>query len=181
VDLNEEVTVAKDAVTSAKQVLDDSITDEADKQMELGRVNALYEEAKQALLQLEETVSNLSSQVSDLKHVKTKFQRDLESSKVESKKLSVHIDRIVKERASAEREISTLLTNYNWIGSEENAFGIPGGDYDFESCDTNEMAKTLTEMKSEQESLVSHLYLFVSVISRSISMYLNAIFLDEKN
>jgi TolA-binding protein len=153
--LNEEVKAAQDAVRIAKKFLEDSVSDESDKQMEVGRVHSLYEEAKQVVQTLEDSVSKLSSEVSDLKHLKTTLQKELDTSKLESKKLSVHIDRIVKERANAEKEVSIMLKNYSWIPSEQNAFGIRGGDYDFESSSMNEIGKSLTDMKSEQESLVS--------------------------
>jgi hypothetical protein len=47
-----------------------------------------------------------------------------------------------------------MLRNYSWIESEMSAFGVRGGEYDFEATDPNEVSQLLKELKSEQDSLV---------------------------
>jgi structural maintenance of chromosome 2 len=74
---------------------------------------------------------------------------------LEARKISVAIARIRKEQGNAERLVATMLKKYSWIESEKSAFGVRGGDYDFEETDPSETSKQLQALKNEQESLVS--------------------------
>ena len=47
-----------------------------------------------------------------------------------------------------------MLMKHSWIESEKGAFGIRGGDYDFEATDPREVSKQLKYLKDEQDSLV---------------------------
>ena len=122
--------------------------------MEVGRIHAAFEESRQELEKLEQCVSQLSSEISDLKHTKTKITKALEAAKLESKKLAVQIDKIRKERVTAEKEVNNMLKKYSWIESEKSAFGVQGGDYDFEHSNPKDTVKLLNELKAEQEVLV---------------------------
>jgi structural maintenance of chromosome 2 len=153
--LHDEVLAAKDAVGIAKKALIEATTEEADRQMEMGTIHAAFEEARQELEKLEQSVSLLSSEISDLKHAKTKLAKISDAAKLETKKLSVQIDRIRKERVTAEKEVITMLKKYSWIESEKSAFGIRGGDYDFDETNPSETSRVLKELQSEQETLVS--------------------------
>lgn len=155
--LKDEVHAAVEAVRIAQKAAIDAATDESDNQMEVGTIHAAFEEARQELEELEQSVSHLSSEISDLKHLKTKLIKASEAAKLESKKTSVQIERIRKERSSAEKEVTSILKKFSWIDSEKSAFGIRGGDYDFDGTNPSETAKVLSELQSEQESLVSHI------------------------
>jgi structural maintenance of chromosome 2 len=46
-----------------------------------------------------------------------------------------------------------MLKKFPWIQSEKEAFGVQGGDYDFESTNPSEMSIQLKQLKHEQETL----------------------------
>jgi structural maintenance of chromosome 2 len=129
--------------------------EEAEIQMKVGQVRSLYEDAKAELDALDDRIEKFSSKVVDLKHARSDLAKSASAATLEAKKLAVSISRIHKERAGAERLVNTMLKKYAWIESEKSAFGVRGGDYDFEETDPNEVGKQLKDLKGEQESLVS--------------------------
>jgi structural maintenance of chromosome 2 len=158
--LENEVIAAKEAVLVAENVLCVATIDESESQMQVGDISASYEETRQELDELEQKMSEYNSGVSDLKRAKVDLLRAAEAAKLESKKLSVNVLRIKKERASAEKVVSSMLKSYAWIEGEMNAFGVRGGDYDFEATDPNEVTQQLKMLKNEQDALVSYYLTF---------------------
>lgn len=150
-----EVTAAQEAVKVATKVLDDLTEEESTLQMKMGEVQAVYEVSKRELDELEERMSHCSAEIVGLKNERTKLVKQSDKTKLESKKLSVTISKIKKERANNEKAVSNLVKKYPWIDSEKSAFGVRGGDYDFEANNPKEASKQLKELKAEQESLVS--------------------------
>jgi structural maintenance of chromosome 2 len=166
--LQNEVRVAKDAVLVAEQTLHLATIDESESQMHVGDISASYEETRQELDELEQKMTEYNAGVSDLKRAKANLLKAAEAAKIESKKLSVNVLRIKKERASAEKIVASMLKNYGWIEGEMNAFGVRGGDYDFEATDPNEVTSQLKTLKNEQDALVSlYSLLNLSISSRS--------------
>ena len=153
--MRDELKAAQDAVLVSKKVLDDACLEEENLQIEVGILHAKYEEANQELEQLEKEISLLSSEISDLKHLKCVVGKESEAAKLESKKITVQVERLKKERVSAEREVSQIMKKYAWIESERSSFGVKDGDYDFEGVNLNETRETLSEMQVGQETLVS--------------------------
>merc|ERR1719251_834783 len=45
------------------------------------------------------------------------------------------------------------MNKYTWIETEKEAFGVPGGDYDFEETDPEKMSRHLKGLQAEQTSL----------------------------
>lgn len=154
--LQSELEAALDAVRGAEKAVKEAADEALNIEMKVGEVRARYEEAKRALDELEDRMSHFSAEVVGLKHARTDLEKKAEKATLEAKKITVTIGRIKKERANAEQLVSTLQKKYPWIESEISAFGVPGGDYDFEAVDTNEIGKQLKKLKAEQESLVSH-------------------------
>jgi structural maintenance of chromosome 2 len=152
--LQRESVVATEAVLAAERALQVAAIDESESQMQVGDMSVSYEETRQELEELEQRMSECTSGVLEMKRKKADLTKAAEALKLESKKLSVNIHRIRKERASAEKTISTMLKTYGWIEGEMNAFGARGGDYDFESTDPNEASKQLKELRIEQDALV---------------------------
>lgn len=153
--LEAEVLAAEEAVQAAKVALDEATEEEAEIQMKVGQVRSLYEDAKAELDELEARIEKFSSEVVELKRDRSDIVKSASAATLEAKKLAVSISRIRKERAGAERLVSTMLKKYAWIESEKSAFGVRGGDYDFETTDPNEVGRHLKELKGEQDSLVS--------------------------
>ena len=156
-DLNAEVGAAEQAVLAAENALDEATSEESEKQMRMGEAKALHDQARQELNAVEEKLAHCSSALSGLKHEKSLLTKQAEATDLEAKKLSVAIAKIQKERSNAERLVATLLKKNAWIESEKSAFGVAGGDYDFEATDPGGMSRQLHALKLEQDSLVSRL------------------------
>jgi structural maintenance of chromosome 2 len=153
--LQSELKAAKEVVLLAEQAFLSATNDESESQMEVGETSAKYEEVRQELDSLEQKMSNCTAGLSDLKRTKSDFVKAAEAAKLESKKLSVNVTRIRKDRSLAEKAVTSMLKTYSWIESEMSAFGVCGGDYDFDASDAKEVAQHLKMLKSEQDSLVS--------------------------
>lgn len=149
-----EVTVAKEAVLMAERSLRAASIEESESQMQVGDISVTYEEIRQELEELEQKMAECSAGVLDLKRAKADLMKAEDVAKLESKKLSINVLRIRKERATAEKVVATMLKNYSWIEGEMNAFGVRGGDYDFEATDPHEISQQLKALKTEQDTLV---------------------------
>lgn len=126
---------------------------ESEMQVNVAETQALYDQARSEVHGLERKVDEFSSQVTELKERKSELSKALEAATIEAKKLSVTIAQRQKERVGAEKVVSNLLKTYAWIESEKGAFGIVGGDYDFESADTGRIAAEVKELRNQQDSL----------------------------
>jgi structural maintenance of chromosome 2 len=153
--LKTELVAAQEAVKIAEKILEESSRQESEMQVEVAETQASYEEARSNVSELERKVDDFSSQVAELKDRKAELSKALEAATIEAKKLSVSIQQRQKERVGAEKVVSNLLKNYAWIESERGAFGVFGGDYDFDSCHTAQIAAEVKELKEQQDSLVS--------------------------
>ena len=152
--LKTELLAAEDALSVAERVLDEAMQQESQTQMDVGQTQSVYEEARAKLDGLEERMASCTSEVVDLKRRKQDLVKEAETATLEAKKLSVKIARVQKERQGAERAVAALLKKHAWIESEKSAFGVAGGDYDFEATDPAQVGRQLKELKAEQESLV---------------------------
>lgn len=150
-----DVVAAQESVAAAEASLNETNEDEAAKEIVVGEVKALWDDAKSALNDFEERLTQFSTELSAIKRDQASMAKKAEKCKLEGKKLSVTISRIQKERLSAEKLVSSLLKSFPWIASEKTAFGVEGGDYDFKATDPNEMSRQLQTLKGEQDSLVS--------------------------
>lgn len=153
--LKADVSSAQEGIKAAEAALKEACDEEDSRQIKVGEVKALYDEAKAALDDFENKLSQYSTELSSVKKHKTSLIKKAEACALEVKKLGIAISAVQKERQSAEKLVSNLLNNYAWIESEQSAFGVAGGDYDFEATNPSEMSKELRKLKAEQDSLVS--------------------------
>jgi len=151
--LKSDVESAQEAVVAAEAALKEASEEEDNRQIKVGEVKALYDDAKSSLDEFENRLAQCSAELSEMKHQKAALVKKAEICTLEAKKLSVAISRIEKERQGAERLVTNLLKNHAWIESEMSAFGVEGGDYDFQATDPNEMSSELKTLKSEQDTL----------------------------
>lgn len=149
------MSAAQEAVAVASKAVEDASNEEEEVQMKVGEIRALYEEARGKLDSVEKKVQNVSAELVGLKNQRADLVKAAEEMKLESKKLSVSIARVQKERKGAEKAVASLLKKHPWIESDMSAFNVPGGDYDFQATDPTEVAKQMRELKAEQEVLVS--------------------------
>lgn len=152
--LKAELSAANQAVFSAEKALSEANESETNLQIRVGEANAVYENARAELASAEEKMSSFSSELGDIKSLKTDIVKKAESLELEAKKLTVTVSRIQKEKSNAEKFVATILKKHPWIESEMSAFGVEGGDYDFASIDMTEMGNRLEALKEEQDSLV---------------------------
>ena len=148
-----EVAASKEAVNAAEKALNDANVAEAELQMKVGQVKAQYDEAKAASEELEKKISNISRELKKLGSEKAKLVKKYEVAQLEMKKISIKITKHGKDTANAERVISALVKKYEWIETEKEAFGVAGGDYDFEKADASQMSRQLKNLQNEQNSL----------------------------
>jgi structural maintenance of chromosome 2 len=151
-----EVSAAEETVEAAEKALAEANDEESQLQMQVGEVKAAYDNAKAALTKVEKRVAQFSTELRDLTDQRADLAKKIESMELEARKISVAIAKIQKEQGNAERFVATMLKKHAWIESEKSAFGVEGGDYDFEATDPSEMNKQLQVLKHEQESLVSN-------------------------
>jgi len=151
--LKVDVVSAEDTVSTAEAGLKEANEEEMGKEIVVGEVKALWDEAKAAQTEFEERITQFSSELGEIKHEKTILAKKSEKCTLEAKKLAVSISRIRKERQNAEKAVVSLLKSHPWIESEKSAFGVEGGDYDFTSTNADEMSVQLHALMGEQESL----------------------------
>ena len=152
--LQADVVVAEEAVEAAKHALDSTIEKEEAIQMKLGRVRATYDEVKEKLTVMESKWAECQAELAGLKEERAELLREANEAKLEAKKLSLQLTRMQKDRTEAEQKIVGFEKTYQWIASEKNAFGVPGGDYDFGATNPDGVLKDLNAMKKEQDTLV---------------------------
>ena len=152
--LKAELAAAEEALSVAERALEEAFDQEAQTQMEVGETQAVYEEARSKLDVVEKDMASCSSEVVALKRQKDDLVKEAEAAMLEAKKLSVNISRVKKERVGAEKAVAAMLKKFTWIESEKSAFGVAGGDYDFEATNPNAAESQLKELKGEQDSLV---------------------------
>ena len=156
--LKADVASAEEGVVAAEVALKAATEDEGSKEIAVGDVKALWDEAKSALHSFEERLTQFSSELAEIKREKANLAKKAEKCTLEAKKLSVSISRMRKDKQNAEKLVSSLLKSHPWIESEKSAFGVEGGDYDFEATDPDEMSRHLHSLKGEQENLVRTVY-----------------------
>eukprot|EP00531_Pseudo-nitzschia_arenysensis_P016854 CAMPEP_0116127038 /NCGR_PEP_ID=MMETSP0329-20121206/6636_1 /TAXON_ID=697910 /ORGANISM="Pseudo-nitzschia arenysensis, Strain B593" /LENGTH=1215 /DNA_ID=CAMNT_0003621129 /DNA_START=198 /DNA_END=3845 /DNA_ORIENTATION=- len=151
--LKADVVSAEEAVSIAEKALQEANEEELGKEIVVGEVKALWDEAKASQTEFENRISQFSSDLAEIKREMNRLAKKSEKCNLESKKLKVEISRIEKERQNAEKVVVNLLKAHPWIESEKSAFGLEGGDYDFTSTNPDEMSVRLKALKSDQDSL----------------------------
>jgi structural maintenance of chromosome 2 len=155
--LKNDIVTAQECEATAIASLKEATEEETGKEIVVGEVKALWDEAKSSLNDFEERLTQFSTGLAEIKREKASLAKKADKCTLEAKKLSVTISRVQKEREAAEKLVASLLKTHVWIASEKSAFGVEGGDYDFTSTDPNEMSRQLQTLRGEQESLVSSL------------------------
>jgi len=151
--LKAEVEAAEDAVKVAQRAVQNASTKEADLQMQVGDARASYEEANRALNEIKERMTSFSSHLVSLNRERADLMKQAGDVDLEIKRLSVSMNRAQKERAAAEKAVSSMHSKYPWIDSEKSAFSVTGGDYDFDAHDPESASQELKRLKEETEAL----------------------------
>lgn len=173
----QEVDVANEAVSVAEEALNAAVEEEESLVIKVGELKALWEEAKAELDEIEKSLKTCSQELSILTNEKSKLVKKAESAELDAKKMSVKIAKYHAEKAKAEKYLSNMLKKHAWIETEKAAFGVTGGDYDFEKTNPDEMSKHLRELQAEQSSLVRKL--MFSVITALIDSFDTSLTFDS--
>ena len=164
---HQDVVSANEAVAVAEKTLKAATEEEEESIIKVGDLKALYDEAKAASDEIEKNLKSCSDELQALAKEKSKLAKKAETAEIEGKKLSVKITKFHTEKAKAEKFISTMMSRHPWIESEKEAFGVAGGDYDFEESNPTEMGKHLRDLQAEQTLLV-RLFEFLLIINHSM-------------
>ncbi|EED95842.1 chromosomal protein,like chromosomal protein xcap-e [Thalassiosira pseudonana CCMP1335] len=148
-----DVVAANEAVVAAEKALQAAVEEEEELSMKVGELKALYDEAKASLTELENNLKSCSDELSSLAREKSKLIKKAETAELEGKKMSVKITKFHSEKSKAEKILGSMMNKYAWIETEKEAFGVAGGDYDFEETCPNLMSKQLKDLQAEQTSL----------------------------
>mmetsp|Transcript_5423 Transcript_5423/g.12003 ORF Transcript_5423/g.12003 Transcript_5423/m.12003 type:complete len:1218 (-) Transcript_5423:1522-5175(-) len=148
-----DVVAANEAVVAAEKALQAAVEEEEELSMKVGELKALYDEAKASLTELENNLKSCSDELSSLAREKSKLIKKAETAELEGKKMSVKITKFHSEKSKAEKILGSMMNKYAWIETEKEAFGVAGGDYDFEETCPNQMSKQLKDLQAEQTSL----------------------------
>lgn len=156
--LQKELDSANEAIRTAMAALNEAMRNEAEIHSLVEEAQNQYDDARAEVEALEKRFSDCSQEVNGMKAEIENLQKLAEEAKLESKKLVVTMNRMRKERESAEKTVSSLAQKYTWIEGEKSAFGVAGGDYDFAAADPKEARRHLQELKGEQDNLVRYCF-----------------------
>ena len=151
--LEAEVEAAEEAVRVALKAVQEASTEEADLQIQVASVRATYEEAKAHREEIEENMTNCSAELVRLDRERAALTKAVEESTLKAKKISVALARLQKEQEHAEKAVVSMVKKHPWIETEKEAFGVRGGDYDFEENNPDDASRELKRLQSETESL----------------------------
>jgi len=149
----EDVESAKQAVAVTEKALDTAKEEEASFEMKAGELRAIWEDAKAVLHELDKKLKACSQELSSLSKQKSRLIKKAESAEIEGKKMAIKITKFHSEHAKAEKFLRIMINKHAWIETEKEAFGVAGGDYDFEETNPGQMSKHLRGLQAEQSSL----------------------------
>eukprot|EP01130_Rhizamoeba_saxonica_P016492 TRINITY_DN7634_c0_g1_i2.p1 TRINITY_DN7634_c0_g1~~TRINITY_DN7634_c0_g1_i2.p1 ORF type:complete len:1204 (-),score=347.18 TRINITY_DN7634_c0_g1_i2:45-3431(-) len=81
------------------------------------------------------------------------ISNELEDLKIEFQKLKYKLDKQTRGRKTAIKTVNTMLEKYPWISKEEQFFGQPQSDYDFDALSIGEVADRIRIIEEEQAIL----------------------------
>ena len=151
--LEAEVAAAKEAVRVAHKAVQEASSEEADLQIQVASVRATYEEAKTRRQEIEKDMTNCSAELVRLNRERSDLAKAVEEATLEAKKLSVTLTRLEKEQEHATKVVASMAKKHPWIETEKDAFGVSGGDYDFEDNNPDDASRELKRLQNETESL----------------------------
>ena len=151
----EDVKSAKEAVAVAEKALQAAEEEAASFEMKVGELKAVWEDAKATLEDLDNVLKTCSRELSDLSKQKARLIKKAEAAEIEGKKMSIQIEKFQSEHAKAEKFMKSMIVKHAWIETEKDAFGVAGGDYDFEETDPEQSSRHLKDLQAQQLSLVS--------------------------
>ena len=120
------------------------------------RVHALkeeYERVKREALEKKEALRRRSEELRGLEKELERCESEYASSETKLKQVVGRKAKLQKARAEAESRVSSLLSQYKWLESEESEFGKEGSDYDFRELRVEELRDRIERLEEEQEQL----------------------------
>lgn len=151
--LKAELSAANEAVTAAEKAFTKARDSEIDMEVKVAEHKILCDNAKAAVESIDSKMSSCSTDLRKLSKEKANLLKLMETSELESKKLSLEVAQMKKDSSSNSRLITNMLKKHSWIETEQHAFGVPGSEYDFEQSPLGEMKDQLKTLQNEQNAL----------------------------
>ena len=152
--LSNDLKSAMEADVVAANALSEETMQEKEIQAKVETLQSLYEEAKQDLDSMNDLMANRSTELAGLKSRKSSLAKEEDTIRLESKKRSLALLNLKKERSASENLVTSMLKRHPWIETEKAAFGMRGGDYDFEANNPSKAQKRLKDLRADQDALV---------------------------
>lgn len=112
-----------------------------------------YSDCKELLDNRKNKLLLCNREIEELVKSKENKNKETENCDLQLKKIQHIIDRMDKDKESAEQQIKKLLDKNPWISQDESYFGNPNSDYNFNDKNPKEVSKKLKQLEEEQESL----------------------------
>merc|ERR1740117_863605 len=112
-----------------------------------------YDEAKTALDTKKDKMAQAEKEVNHLKKTKSRLAKQVANKELEIKKVAHKITRLRTDRTDAQQHVKVMLKKHDWIATEQQFFGKPHTDYDFEATSPKSAGLRLNALQAEQEEL----------------------------
>ena len=144
--INEQLAEATKITAGLEKEVDELKQIVAAKKESYGKARAALQKKQEELLECDGQVKQLNKKRQRLKRQSTSLQAQIK--KVEHKKR-----RFEEEKKTAEKVVEKLEKDFPWIQQEQEFFGQPNTDYDFNNCDMKTINKQINKLEKEQEDL----------------------------
>ncbi|XP_077293601.1 structural maintenance of chromosomes 2 [Arctopsyche grandis] len=118
--------------------------------------NRIKEIVKDIQLKIKEKKSEIAAKSREIKVITQKKEQLLASNsdiELEIKSLEHQIAKIQSDAASCEDKIKAMRNQYEWIASEREYFGEPGGLYDFKERDPRSAGHRISQLEQLKDKL----------------------------
>jgi len=108
---------------------------------------------KEQLAGMKARLKECDKEISEIEKLKARAERSILEKTNERKKLERDAKNIETDSHNAQKLVSELAKENPWIESEQQFFGMPGGDYDWEARSPEEAKGKLQEAMEKHEKL----------------------------
>ena len=99
--------------------------------MVVGDQKDLYNVAKAELDTVAAESKAARAELVKISKGRKELEKKIETSELESKRITIQVDKYNKNKGQAERQVASMLKKHTWITQEKENFGVANGDYDF--------------------------------------------------
>ena len=151
--LKADVEASLEALTAAKSALEALEEEGQQIQIDMGRVQQKYEDAKAALDKLNDEITSSTAELEAKKRALSDLKHESNEIKMKRTRMQSQIENHRKELDQAKGVLRKLLKDHSWIETEKHAFGVAGSDFDFNATDPKKAREHVQRLQDEQQSL----------------------------